>query len=138
MPSGRVWDGGTARQIGLVDEFGGLDDALAYAAKQAKLEDGKWHPLYLGATEKVPGSLIEALLMGDDEDNEDAAPPQGDMFAMIGERQNAMLARVVIDAQRLLSAPGAQVYCLECPAPVPPRRVETGWLAKALARLATS
>ncbi|MBW8786051.1 MAG: signal peptide peptidase SppA, partial [Novosphingobium sp.] len=30
---GRVWDGGTARQNGLVDQFGGLDEALAYAAR---------------------------------------------------------------------------------------------------------
>lgn len=134
VAQGRVWDGGTARQIGLVDEFGGLDDALAYAAKQAKLADGKWHPLYLGAKEKVPGSLLEALMAGGEED-EDSAPPQGDMFALIADRQNATLARVVIDAQRLLSAPGAQVYCLECPAPVPTRRVEAGWLAGALARL---
>ena len=49
MAQGRVWDGGTARQHGLVDQFGGLDDALAYAAEQAKLEDGEWHPAYLGA-----------------------------------------------------------------------------------------
>src|SRR3546814_9252405 len=34
IAEGRVWAGGTARQIGLVDQFGGLPDAMAAAAKQ--------------------------------------------------------------------------------------------------------
>ncbi|WP_091143319.1 signal peptide peptidase SppA [Flavobacterium caeni] len=36
---GRVWSGSEALKIGLVDEIGGLDDAIAYAAKLAKTED---------------------------------------------------------------------------------------------------
>ncbi|MEO6579777.1 MAG: signal peptide peptidase SppA, partial [Sphingomicrobium sp.] len=32
IAQGRVWDGGTARQLGLVDQFGNLDDAIAVAA----------------------------------------------------------------------------------------------------------
>ena len=36
---GRVWDGGTARQLGLVDRFGGLDEAIAKAAALAKIDD---------------------------------------------------------------------------------------------------
>lgn len=35
---GRVWTGQDALKIGLVDEFGGMDDAIAYAAEQAGLE----------------------------------------------------------------------------------------------------
>ena len=35
---GRVWSGVEAKNIGLVDEFGGLNDAIAEAAKMAKLE----------------------------------------------------------------------------------------------------
>jgi protease-4 len=34
---GRVWSGAQAKQRGLVDQFGGLDDALADAAARAKL-----------------------------------------------------------------------------------------------------
>ncbi len=34
---GRVWTGIDAKKIGLVDELGGLNDAIAYAAKQAKI-----------------------------------------------------------------------------------------------------
>jgi protease-4 len=38
---GRVWTGSDAVKIKLVDEIGGLKDAIAYAAKQAKLKDYK-------------------------------------------------------------------------------------------------
>ena len=31
---GRVWDGGTALQLHLVDKFGGLQDAIAEAARR--------------------------------------------------------------------------------------------------------
>ena len=39
IAQGRVWDGGTARQIGLVDGFGGMEEAIAKAAELAKLGD---------------------------------------------------------------------------------------------------
>ena len=35
---GRVWTGIDAKKIGLVDKLGGLNDAIAYAAKQAKIK----------------------------------------------------------------------------------------------------
>jgi len=38
---GRVWTGADAKKIGLVDELGGLNDAIAYAAKQAKIKEPK-------------------------------------------------------------------------------------------------
>jgi protease-4 len=37
IAQGRVWSGIAAKEIGLVDEIGGLDAAIGYAAKQAKL-----------------------------------------------------------------------------------------------------
>jgi len=39
IAQGRVWSGVSAKQIGLVDEIGGLDAAIDYATKQAKLGD---------------------------------------------------------------------------------------------------
>ena len=39
IAEGRVWDGITAKQIGLVDEFGGIAEAAAWVAKKAKLGD---------------------------------------------------------------------------------------------------
>ncbi|MBW4676562.1 MAG: signal peptide peptidase SppA [Desmonostoc geniculatum HA4340-LM1] len=39
IAQGRVWSGVAAKEIGLVDEIGGLNSAIAYAAKEAKLEE---------------------------------------------------------------------------------------------------
>lgn len=38
---GRVWTGTDAKRIGLVDEIGGLKDAIEYAAKEAGIKDKK-------------------------------------------------------------------------------------------------
>ena len=38
---GRVWSGADAIQINLVDELGGINDAIHYAARQAKITDYK-------------------------------------------------------------------------------------------------
>ena len=40
LAQGRVWTGADARAAGIVDELGGLDDAIAKAAELAGLEDG--------------------------------------------------------------------------------------------------
>ena len=39
---GRVWTGKDALEIGLVDEIGGLNSAIAHAAKMANLEEGDY------------------------------------------------------------------------------------------------
>ncbi|MCP2728323.1 signal peptide peptidase SppA [Limnofasciculus baicalensis] len=39
IAQGRVWSGSDAKQLGLVDELGGLNAAITYAAKQANLGD---------------------------------------------------------------------------------------------------
>lgn len=61
---GRVWSGRDAIHIHLVDELGGLDDAIAYAVKQAKLKDYKLVEL---PKQKDP---IEELLSKGKEDAE--------------------------------------------------------------------
>lgn len=115
IAGGRVWDGGTARQLGLVDEFGGLEDALAWAAAKAGAKEGGWHPVYLGGQVDNYDSLIRQLV------TRTAAPaatvPGGDLFALATRRNGALAARMTHDAERLLGTQGIQAYCLECPAP---------------------
>jgi len=41
IAKGRIWTGKDAKEIGLVDELGGLQDAIDYAAEQAEVEDYK-------------------------------------------------------------------------------------------------
>ena len=131
IAEGRVWDGGTARQNGLVDQFGGLPDALAYAASQAKLE--KWHAEHYGVEDGSYGGLLELLLGGDEEDS-----TQGrDLVALIGQRQQDALTRALAGLARLGEVRGAQAYCLECEvaAPAPPRVSAPGWLGSLAAVL---
>ncbi|MDN3646160.1 signal peptide peptidase SppA [Pontixanthobacter aestiaquae] len=130
---GRVWDGGTARQIGLVDQYGGIEDALAYAAGKAGLEEGAWHAQYLGDGPDQYSTLLRSLLMDDDAES---ARTGGDLFAMVTGRQQALIGQAHSDLDRLLSVRGMQAYCLECPvSPAASRSTAppSGWLAKAMA-----
>ncbi|MBI1402703.1 MAG: signal peptide peptidase SppA [Porphyrobacter sp.] len=110
---GRVWDGGTARQLGLVDQFGGLDDALAWAAAKAGAKEGEWHPVFLG--EKADGydPLIRRLIAS--ETGAAAARASGTPFAIVARRQDELAARLSRDIARLTGTPGVQALCLECP-----------------------
>lgn len=46
VASGRVWTGNQAKEVGLVDELGGLDHAIALAASKAKLKSGDYQVKY--------------------------------------------------------------------------------------------
>lgn len=123
MAQGRVWDGGTARQKGLVDQFGGLDEALVYVAQQAQLGED-WHPEFYGTKADPYATLLERLMGGDEsEEGEDGDGRAARDFAgLIALRQEHQLNAALASAGRLIGTRGAQVYCLECPAPTAPAR----------------
>lgn len=112
IAQGRVWDGGTARQIGLIDQYGGVDDALAWAARQAKLKDGKWHAKYLGVQDDPYHMLLNRLVRGEEGNTGGAAM---DPVALLLTRQQGLNARLAADWRRLTTSGGAQAFCLECP-----------------------
>jgi len=107
---GRLWDGGTARQLGLVDEFGGLDEALAHAAKLAKLEDGKWHAEFLGQEPVSPfAAVLNRFGAGGSTDT------GGDIFAVLARRQDNLFAQFEGLLRNLMETRGVQAMCAECP-----------------------
>ncbi len=110
---GRVWDGGTARQLQLVDRFGNLDDALAEAARRAKLDPAKTRTVYL---EKEPGALEMLLKSITDKEKGDAADAAAtDLLGAAAGEQRALLAQALGDARRMLTGrAGVQARCLEC------------------------
>ncbi len=114
VAQGQVWDGGTARQNGLVDQFGGLEDALEWAAAKAGAKKGEWHPVFLGESEENYDSLIRQIVTGDAEQGQPAAG--GDIFALTATRSQHLGTRILRDAERLLGTRGVQAYCLACPA----------------------
>lgn len=109
---GRVWDGGTARQIGLVDRFGNLDDAIAFAAQKAGIKAGGYHAEYL---EKQPTSFekIAQQIARKNDDDDDATAP-GDAFSRMAAERRATFARALGDVRRIGTGAAIQARCLEC------------------------
>lgn len=132
---GRIWDGGTARQNGLVDRFGGMEEALAEAAKRAKIE-GAYHAVYL---EPLPNPLAEfiASIMRPQDDGQTSG---AGIIGRLAQQQQLQLGQIALDLERLLVAQDAQATCLECAALAPPsgqaHMRSAYWLA-ALQSLAT-
>ena len=117
VAQGRVWDGGTARQKGLVDAFGGLDEALAYAADKVGLKDGEWHAEFLTNRPTALDQLVMSMRSNDDDsgnNTSDDGDSRADWAGLIARRQQMGVARVLGQAQGLMSARGAQVLCVEC------------------------
>ena len=125
IAQGRVWDGGTAHQLGLIDGFGGMDEAIAKAAQLANLGD-KRGVTYLERPQSLRDEIIAALT-GEDEGS---APP--DAFGALKAAPEQAIAAAIAEVRAILSGPSIQVRCLECP-PVAPARIavsETGLMSR--------
>jgi protease IV len=133
IAQGRIWAGGTARQLGLVDQFGSLDDAIAEAARRADLDPEKARTVWL-----EPQPTFLARLIGGAAQSRAAPAAAADPFAGLAPAPQELVARAAADARLILSGPTIQARCLECPPTGAPPRVEEslswlGWL-KALLR----
>jgi protease-4 len=129
---GRVWDGGSARQLGLVDQFGSLGDAVAEAGRRAKIDAGDVSLVYL---ERQP-SWWERW-MSDWGRPDDTDEPQGgaDLLAILAAKQTALAWSAIADAQAMAGGASIQARCLECGAAMPPRCPDASlgrWLLRAL------
>lgn len=123
---GRVWAGGTARQNGLVDRLGGMDDALAEAAKRAGLKADGWHAVYIEPQPSFAGTLLGGLVPK----RTGVAAPM-DIFAHAAWQQQLFVQRVAADLEMLTGVKGAQARCLECADFGSPAATTTdsGWLS---------
>ncbi len=116
IAQGRIWDGGTARQIGLIDEFGDEDQALAWIAKRAGA--AHWHPVYLADAQDSFGAVVQQVLAGDSDSSGGTDSARGssqrDLAGRIATARLALAGQMAGDLDRLLGGGGAQAYCLEC------------------------
>jgi len=117
IAQGRVWDGGTAHQLGLVDGFGGMSEAIAKAAQLANLGNERG-VRYLEPQPSFRDQLIEALA---DRDNDDDSAVPGDAFSMLAHQPEQQLASVLAEVRSIMSGPSIQARCLECQSDVPAR-----------------
>lgn len=110
IAQGRVWDGGTARQLGLVDQFGSLEDAVRAAAERAQIAEGDIQPVYLEVqSDWVTRWLGGAVRM---RAHANVSP---DPFARLARRPQALIRRALDEAEMLLGGAAIQARCLECP-----------------------
>ncbi len=131
IAQGRVWDGGTARQLGLVDGFGGMDDAIAKAAELAKLGTDERGLTYLEKEPSFTDTLMEAFAAPEDETEEVPA----DAYASLSPAPEGLLVRAIAEVRSILNGPTIQVRCLDCPPVAAAPRLtneDRGWLARLL------
>jgi len=125
---GRVWDGGTARQLGLIDGFGGMKDALAEAAKRAGLTEGDYHPQYLDPQARFSWLPFDGIPFV----RQESAPVTG-VIGWAAQRQKAIFGQALATAQGLLAREDVQALCLECGAGVHRNRnASGGWIEQLL------
>ena len=108
IAQGRVWDGGTARQLGLVDAFGSLDDAVAEAARRANIDASDVSRVYL----RQPQSFWASLWSDEESSGGEGAT---DLFSKMVAQQQALLVSGLMDAKAMIDGPAVQARCLECP-----------------------
>jgi len=112
IAEGRVWAGGTAHQLGLVDQFGNLDDAIAEAASRAEVEAGDVRVLWI---EQPPDPFAEFVRNWTSEDDAEQTAAPRDIWTMLAPDPHAILATVTAEMQLLMNGPAMQLRCLECP-----------------------
>jgi len=133
---GRVWAGSTAREIGLVDNFGGIEAAVAAAAKRAKLP-ADVRTVDIERRPSLPFAILNGLF-GDDEDSAGDQASLRDPFARLARIDRARILGALAQAQAVANGPTMQASCLDCagllPARTPPAASQ-GWAETAAALL---
>ena len=90
IAQGRVWTGADALEIGLVDELGTLEDAIAYAAALADLHSSDE---YRVVGYPLPLTFLEELMQGIGQGTEEPSILAGTPFAGLGKEVAALRAQ---------------------------------------------
>jgi protease IV len=124
IAQGRIWDGGAARQLGLIDGFGSMDEAIRKAGELAEIDNPTRQVRYLERPRSFEDRLLE-LFVSDSAGHE----PGVDVYAALAPQ--AKIADGLVQLRSLLAGPRIQARCLECPSVAPARlkREDAGFLA---------
>ena len=101
IAGGRVWIATSAKDIGLIDEIGGIDDAIAYAASLIELEDFKVE--YYGQQLSPEELILRELL-----ENFDVSIKEPKVFSVLNGL--ADFYETLVDIQK----PKALLTCKDC------------------------
>ncbi|MBB4631203.1 signal peptide peptidase SppA [Sphingosinicella soli] len=123
---GRVWDGGTARQLKLVDHFGGLDAAVAAAAKRAGLPK-EVRTVEMEIAPPIPLQILNSLFSADEGES---APP--DALTRLARTQQLRNLSTLKETSMIASGPSMQARCIACaglrPSPAATKTPPPAWL----------
>lgn len=108
IAQGRVWTGEDARQLGLVDQLGGLEDAIESAANLAGMTE--YRRQWVSPTLPPLQALVNHLL------------EQAGLSALLGEKAVmaawwSPVSSLVRDFLKMRDPNGMYAYCTECTAP---------------------
>ncbi len=126
---GRVWAGDMALQLKLVDGLGGLDAAVAVAARRAGLK-GNFRTVDIERPESPIVALLNSVIGTGDEQEHVSRDP----FAKLTAASRMQLFAAVGDLQAMANGPTMQAACMECGGLGSPRtaaaRAGGDWLAR--------
>lgn len=115
IAQGRVWVATDLKRFGLLDQLGGLDQAVAAAAKRAKLTD-------FGVRDLLPEEGLESQILRMLVAFGVKAHPPRAPDALTPLRRSAARLAALGGIQRVLAGPSVQASCLECMSFLPPPR----------------
>ena len=127
---GRPWSGATAQQLKLVDHLGGLNEAIAAAARRAKLKE--YRVVHVDPAEPWAGFLTRKLFGIALGEARTTAP-----LPATGAADQLREAAIRLGTARATGLGSVQAFCLECLPMMPPRPVTRaeGQAMAGLARL---
>jgi len=88
IAQGRVWSGTEAKKLGLVDEMGGLDDAVKFAAQKAQLGDN--YRIVEYPRKKELAEIVTDWLQGEKHDQTRSADALSQLMAQIKEQAKTL------------------------------------------------
>jgi protease-4 len=102
MAGGRVYTGSRALELGLVDELGGLSDAIAWAAGKAEVDGDN------AQLKPEPKSMLEGLFAQPEDKNDDEIVRMESVQSTLGQSLAS-----VIRQSGLASVPGPLRFSIE-------------------------
>ncbi len=129
IAQGRVWTGTDALRLKLVDHMGGLDAAVAAAARAAKLGA---NPRTIDI-EKTPSLLVQlaAQSLGFSSGDDGSASAR-DPFAKLAQANRARVFGALGEAVAVAGGATIQAHCLTCSGMAPPRPADVARTATLL------
>ena len=114
VAQGRVWTGNAALQLGLVDELGGLNDAIAAAAKLAELSD---YEVFEVRRTLSPGEQFAQELAREFNARVQINTPNVQWLSQLNQLFAPLLQTATGSQKAWFDARAIQSHCVECVAP---------------------